>query len=208
MIIRGITTKKILLILGAITLILAGLFLYFDSALTQVGATTINIAPPGGVPSDPPEATLQKSLVLAFGILGGISLIVIVFQGLRFVLSSGNPEKTTQARNGIIYALVGLTVALAGSSITHFALNYFNPSGEIEIVGANNILVKIAYLITVIVGIISVFMIVIAGMRYILSSGNVEQANSARNTIIYAIIGLVIAIVAGPLIALMINLLT
>ena len=207
MIIKAITTKKTLLILGTIALVLAGLFLYFDSALIQVGATTINIDPPA-VPRPTPEDALQNGLFLAFGLLGGISLIVIVLQGLRFVLSSGNPEKTTQARNGIIYALVGLTVALAGSSVTQFALTYFNPSDGIEIVGADNLFAKIAYLITAIVGIISVFMIVIAGMRYILSSGNSEQTTSARNTIIYAMIGLVIAIVAGPIISLMISLLT
>ena len=200
-----------MLVIAVLLIAFTGVFAYFSSASTQVVAQVaeFDINRPTAVPDVTAEDALQSGLFLAFGVLGGISLIVIVLQGLRFVLSSGNAEKTAQARNGIIYSLVGLTIALAGSSLTQFVLKYFNPEdGQIEVVGANNLFVKIASLIALGIGIISVVMVVIAGIRYSLSSGNTETTNSARNTIIYAMIGLAIAIVAGPIISLVISLIT
>ena len=43
-----------------------------------------------------------------------------------------------------------------------------------------------------VVGIISVIMIIIGGLKYIMSTGDSQKVDSAKNTILYAIIGLVI----------------
>ena len=45
-------------------------------------------------------------------------------------------------------------------------------------------------------GAVAVIMLVIGGFKYVVSNGNAEQVKSAKNTIMYAIIGLVVAIVA------------
>lgn len=47
-----------------------------------------------------------------------------------------------------------------------------------------------------IIGIISVVMIIIGGFRYIISSGDSGQLQSAKNTILYAVVGLVIVLFA------------
>ncbi len=47
-----------------------------------------------------------------------------------------------------------------------------------------------------IVGIISVIMIIIGGLKYITSTGESSNINSAKNTILYAIIGLVVVALA------------
>jgi hypothetical protein len=46
------------------------------------------------------------------------------------------------------------------------------------------------------VGIIAVIMIVYGGFRYITSGGDATKVTSARNTILYAIIGLIIVALA------------
>ncbi|MCA9349886.1 hypothetical protein KC853_02440 [Candidatus Saccharibacteria bacterium] len=46
------------------------------------------------------------------------------------------------------------------------------------------------------IGVVSVIMLIIGGFRYVLSQGDQKAAESARNTILYAIIGIVIAILA------------
>jgi heme/copper-type cytochrome/quinol oxidase subunit 2 len=51
-------------------------------------------------------------------------------------------------------------------------------------------------LLSVFAGIIAVIMIIVGGFRYITSAGNPEAAKSARNTILYAIIGLVVVAMA------------
>lgn len=47
-----------------------------------------------------------------------------------------------------------------------------------------------------IIGVVSVVMIIIGGFRYIISSGDSGQIQSAKNTILYAVVGLVIVIFA------------
>lgn len=46
---------------------------------------------------------------------------------------------------------------------------------------------------SVVIGVIAVVMIIIGGFKYIISSGDPASVNGAKNTILYAVIGLVIA---------------
>lgn len=46
------------------------------------------------------------------------------------------------------------------------------------------------------IGAIAVIMIVIGGLRYVLSNGEQAQLTSAKNTIIYACVGLVVSVMA------------
>lgn len=47
-----------------------------------------------------------------------------------------------------------------------------------------------------IIGIISVIMIIIGGLRYTASGGDSSAVTAAKNTILYAVVGLVIALIA------------
>jgi hypothetical protein len=47
-----------------------------------------------------------------------------------------------------------------------------------------------------IVGAIAVIMVVIGGLRYTLSGGNPKETEAAKNTILFAVVGLVIASMA------------
>lgn len=47
-----------------------------------------------------------------------------------------------------------------------------------------------------IVGVAAVIMLIIGGFRYVFSQGNEKAVNSAKDTILYAIIGIVVAILA------------
>lgn len=47
-----------------------------------------------------------------------------------------------------------------------------------------------------IIGVVSVIMIIIGGIRYTISNGDSGQITTAKNTIFYAVIGLVIALMA------------
>jgi hypothetical protein len=51
-----------------------------------------------------------------------------------------------------------------------------------------------------IVGVLSVIMIVFGGIRYTTSTGDKGRIDSAKNTIIYAVVGLVVAILAFALV--------
>ena len=59
-----------------------------------------------------------------------------------------------------------------------------------------------------IIGILSVIMLIYGGIRYVLSSGDAGSVQNAKNTIMYAIIGLVIAILAYAIVNFVIHSIT
>jgi hypothetical protein len=58
-----------------------------------------------------------------FGTIGAIAVLIIVIAGLRFILANGDPQNVAKARNTIIYAGVGLVVAVSAEIIVTFVLN-------------------------------------------------------------------------------------
>ena len=60
----------------------------------------------------------------------------------------------------------------------------------------NSIVTDVINIISLIVGVISVIMIIIGGLRYITSNGDSGNVTNAKNTILYAVIGLVIVALA------------
>ncbi|MDB5163820.1 MAG: rane protein [Candidatus Saccharibacteria bacterium] len=60
----------------------------------------------------------------------------------------------------------------------------------------NGILHSIINIFSLVVGVVSVIMIIIGGLKYITSSGDAGNVSSAQKTIIYALVGLVIVALA------------
>lgn len=54
---------------------------------------------------------------------GAISVIVMVVGGIRYALSAGDPNGTKGAKDSILYAAVGLAVALFAQGIIAFVLS-------------------------------------------------------------------------------------
>ncbi len=59
---------------------------------------------------------------------------------------------------------------------------------------------RIINIFTIVVGAVSVIMIIIGGFRYIISGGDSSGVSGAKNTILYAIVGLVIVLFAQVII--------
>lgn len=51
-------------------------------------------------------------------------------------------------------------------------------------------------ILSFIIGIISVIMIIVGGIRYVVSNGEAAKVKSAKDTILYAIVGLVVSLLA------------
>ena len=66
----------------------------------------------------------------------------------------------------------------------------------LDLFGAGGTFSTITNVLLFIIGAIAVIMIVIGGMRYVLSGGDSNQITAAKNTILYAIIGIIVAILA------------
>jgi len=60
----------------------------------------------------------------------------------------------------------------------------------------NKLIHTIINLLSIVVGVVAVIMIIVGGLRYITSGGSDTSVTSAKNTILYAIIGLIIVALA------------
>ena len=56
-------------------------------------------------------------------IVGLISVIMLVYGGLRYILSGGDSKKVTDAKNTVLYAIIGLIISMLAYAIVHFVLN-------------------------------------------------------------------------------------
>lgn len=62
--------------------------------------------------------------------------------------------------------------------------------------GDTGVFKQITNVVLYIVGVIAVIMLIIGGIKYVVSGGDAKKVTDAKNTVLYAIIGLVIAFLA------------
>lgn len=113
-----------------------------------------------------------KQFVIALSVVFSSSLVMVP----AVVSAADNPLKT-DACNGL-------------SQIS--GTNCSNSSST----GLDNVIATIINILSIIVGFVAVIMIIVGGIKFITSSGDSSNVASARNTILYAIIGLVIVALA------------
>lgn len=75
----------------------------------------------------------------------------------------------------------------------------------VDLFGETGIFRSITNVLLFLVGAISVIMIIIGGLRYVVSGGESSAVGAAKNTILYAIVGLVVSMLAYAVIAFVID---
>jgi len=69
----------------------------------------------------------------------------------------------------------------------------------------NNVVRNGVNILSIIIGIAAVIMILVGGFKYITSGGDSGQVSNAKSTIVYAIIGLIIAALAQSIVHFVLN---
>lgn len=59
-------------------------------------------------------------------VLGAIAVIMIVIGGIKYTTSNGDSSSITSAKNTILYAVVGLVVAVMAYAIVNFVVGAFS----------------------------------------------------------------------------------
>ena len=72
------------------------------------------------------DSAVQTGLKFFAAIVGIIAVVMIMVGGLRYMMSGGDAGKAASAQNTVIYALVGLVVALMAQLIAQFVLSKFS----------------------------------------------------------------------------------
>ena len=103
-----------------------------------------------------------------------------------------------------VYAADDLTNSLCsgtGLTLTEGG-NCVNPEAETKV---NSTISLALNIFSAIVGIIAVVMIIVGGVKYITSQGESANITSAKNTILYALVGLVVVALAQVIVRFVLN---
>lgn len=74
---------------------------------------------------DNSHTTISTPISWAFWLLAAISVIVIIIGGFRYVTSQGNQQQLQSAKSTILYAVVGLVVAISARLIVQLVVDNF-----------------------------------------------------------------------------------
>ncbi len=115
------------LVAGVSTLLITG------APLAVEATTTSNIKDGvGGVGGNDPgnqgsqvTVVIKNVINILLFLIGMIAVIMIVIAGLRFVTANGDSNTISSARNTVLYAVVGIIVAVAAYAIVNFILDQF-----------------------------------------------------------------------------------
>jgi hypothetical protein len=67
---------------------------------------------------------LHTALEIIFGIAAALAVLMIIIAGFRFVTAQGNAQEVGKAKATIIYAVVGLLVAVTAEGIVALTLGH------------------------------------------------------------------------------------
>lgn len=130
--------KKIAMILASV-IMMVGLavplvqpvFAASPKDVIQEGLNAAETGDPAGKGTDSGALSSQVTNIINIMLfaVGVISLIVIILGGIRYTTSGGKQDQVTSAKNTIMYAVIGLIVALLGFAIVNFVITNVGDDG-------------------------------------------------------------------------------
>lgn len=120
--------KRFKLLIAAVAVAMFGIF-----ALTPV-ATVGAIDPLAGACESNPDTevcqhqdenaeNLIAQLVNVFlYLIGALAVVMIIFSGIQYVISTGDAGKVAKAKNTLMYSVVGLVVAFIAFALVNWVL--------------------------------------------------------------------------------------
>ncbi len=100
----------------------------------------------------------------------------------------------------VVSATNGINICSNGNENSVYCQN--KNTGETQV---NGIIKTIVEVLLTAVGAISIIMIVIGGIMFALSSGDAQKAAKARNTVLYAVVGLAVSLFASAIVNFVFN---
>ena len=101
----------------------------------------------------------------------------------------------------LCFAFVGVTIAANVGDASAITLREGAEAARCDecpenLFGNEGVFKQVTNVVLYIVGVIAVIMLIIGGIKYVVSGGDAKKVTDAKNTVLYAIIGLVIAFLA------------
>jgi len=66
--------------------------------------------------------TVSRIINISLGLLGTVSLVLMLYAGFKWMTAGGNDEQTKEARKIIMAATIGLAIILSAYSLSNFII--------------------------------------------------------------------------------------
>lgn len=106
--------KKTILAISILTL--------FSIALVSFAVTEDIVAP--NVTNFDIWGLLTKAINWLFGLVIAVAAIMLIWAGFTYVTSGGNAEKMKTALNSVIYALIGIAIAILAKGLIYMVCGF------------------------------------------------------------------------------------
>ena len=121
--------KSILISTLTVAVMVFGVSIIYQTGNTEIaGAVNSEItsgmnATSAGT-STPTDANVVIKNVtnIMFFIIGAVSVIMLIYGGIRYTTSGGNTNSVTAAKNTVIYSIVGLVISILAYAIVNFVV--------------------------------------------------------------------------------------
>lgn len=203
-------TKKIF-ISGLLSIMMCGIFLNIAIDYADADVTPGNKQFKNPIAADNVDDALKKVLDAIQGIVATLAVLMIVVGGVLYITSAGDSGRINMAKAAVTSAIIGLALALAAPSFLKEIYNVLGKTDQPSAVSGptlSEIALNALKTLSSFVGILAVIMLVVGGIMYITSAGDSGRTDTAKNIIKYAIIGLVVALVALILVSDVIDIFT
>ena len=74
------------------------------------------------VPQDLAGDVFKNVVNILLFIIGAVSVIMLIYGGIRYTTSGGNANSVTAAKNTIMYSIIGLVVAILAFAVVQFVV--------------------------------------------------------------------------------------
>ena len=205
-----ITNKAIAVFLFAI--VVFGVFSFawqVSAADCQDGSTLpdcYRLDNPLGATDSIPSLICKVLSFLSEKVMPPVAVFMALYASFLLLISVGNPGKVTAARNVLLYTVVGAGIILLSVPLIALVLSII---GAGAIVSCDQQAATTTFMDTVIklinwfswfIGILSVAVGLYAGFTYMTGRGEPQKVATASKMIVYAVIGIAVAVIAFSII--------
>jgi hypothetical protein len=140
-------------------------------------------------------------------VAGTILVLILVFSGLRYMISGEDPKARHDALNRIKSGIIGILIIILAVPVLNYIADGTGTQLECECITGGDITEQIATvlgnllcIITLIAPPICALAVTYGGLRYLTSADDPGARDAAKRIIISALIGLILVMLAVPLV--------
>ena len=140
--------------------------------------------------------------------VGYLAVAFIIYGGFLYITSQGDPGRALKGKKTLTSAVIGTVIAMVASIAVNTVQTILSISGSAGIDQGVDVAKRVgdafawAYSVA---GVIAVVFIIKGAIQYAMSQGDPGKVQTATRSIIYAVVGLVVVILAAAITAFVMN---